>query len=142
MSEQPKTPQGPDLTQGIPASDVREGAMVSGHVDGKPVLIARVGQEFLAITNKCTHYSAPLAKGLLVGDTVRCPWHHACFSLRTGEPLRAPALDPVDCWTVEQKNGTLRVTGKAPAGPRPRPASPVAAKTTSRNPTAPIATRR
>jgi 3-phenylpropionate/trans-cinnamate dioxygenase ferredoxin reductase subunit len=123
MSEQPKTPQGPDLTQGIPASDVQEGAMVSGHVEGKPVLIARVGREYLAITNKCTHYSAPLAKGLLVGDTVRCPWHHACFSLRTGEPLRAPALDPVDCWTIEQKDGTLRVTGKAPARPRPRPSS-------------------
>ena len=113
MSEQPTTPEGPDLAQGIPASDVRDGAMVTGHVDGKPVLIARIGHEFLAITNKCTHYSGPLAQGVLVGDTVRCPWHHACFSLRTGQPLRAPALDPVDCWRIEQTGGTLRVTGKA-----------------------------
>src|SRR5438876_4563021 len=49
---------------------------------------------------------------MLVADTVRCPWHHACFSLRTGEALRAPALNPVSCWRVEHQDGKIYVREK------------------------------
>jgi apoptosis-inducing factor 3 len=94
---------GPDLKEGIAASSLADGAMLLGHADGEAVLVARRGAELFAIGATCTHYSGPLAEGLMVGDTVRCPWHHACFSLRTGEALRAPALNPVDCWRVEQR---------------------------------------
>src|SRR5262249_49105222 len=60
----------------------------------------------------CSHYHGPLAEGILVGDTVRCPWHHACFSLRTGEAVRAPAFSPIDCWSVEQRDDKVFVTTK------------------------------
>ena len=86
--------------------------MLLGHAHGEPVLLARRGDELFAIGAVCTHYGAPLADGLLVDDTVRCPWHHACFSLRTGEALRAPALDPVSCWRVEQRDGSVYVREK------------------------------
>ena len=89
------SPGGPDFKSGIPARDVPDGGMLLGHVDDEAVLLARRGDEFFAVGAHCTHYHGPLAEGLVVGDTVRCPWHHACFSLRTGEALRAPALDPV-----------------------------------------------
>jgi len=111
---------GADLSQGIPATSVAEGQMVGGHVDGKPVLVARAGGKLFAIGAKCTHYGGPLAKGLVVDDTVRCPWHHACFSLKTGEALHAPALNPVDCWTVAERDGNAFVTGKATPAPRPK----------------------
>lgn len=59
--------------------------MLQGHTKGKPILVARRGDGYFAIGAMCTHYGAPLAIGIIVDDTVRCPWHHACFSLRTGE---------------------------------------------------------
>jgi len=104
---------GPDFTQGIEASQLGEGAMLLGYANGEAVLLARRGPEIFAIGAVCTHYNGPLAEGLLVDDTVRCPWHHACFSLRTGEALRAPALNPVACWKVEQANGRIFVREKA-----------------------------
>src|SRR6185437_9850420 len=63
----------------------------------------------------CTHYHGPLGEGLLVDGTVRCPWHHACFDLRTGEAVRAPALSPLDCWSVQQRDGKIFVAEKKPA---------------------------
>src|SRR5262245_58354848 len=103
---------GPDLAQGIPADDLPDGHMLLGHVGDEAVLLARRGGQIFAIGATCTHYGGPLAEGLMVADTVRCPWHHACFSLRTGEALHAPALSPVACWSVEQRDGRISVQGK------------------------------
>ena len=104
-----QSPAGPDLAAGIPASSVIEGAMLLGHVSGEPVIVARTDGTLHAIGATCTHYGGPLAAGIIVGDTVRCPWHHACFSLRTGEALRAPALDRVPCFRVEENDDTIFV---------------------------------
>jgi NADPH-dependent 2,4-dienoyl-CoA reductase/sulfur reductase-like enzyme/nitrite reductase/ring-hydroxylating ferredoxin subunit len=114
---------GPDLKEGINIDDLADGAMLGGHAEGEAVLLARRGREIYAIGGTCTHYSAPLADGLVVGNTVRCPWHHACFDLRTGEAVRAPALSSVPLWTVERRGGKVFVTGKADA-PKPRPLPP------------------
>jgi len=108
MTEEKTKLAGPDLAQGVEFSTIRDGTMLLGHAQGEPVLLARRGDELFAIGAICTHYGAPLERGLLVGDTVRCPWHYACFSLRTGEALRAPALDPVSRWRVEQLRDPTR----------------------------------
>src|SRR5436190_4113650 len=99
----------PDFRNGFPLRDLPDGAIVAGRVDGDEAILARRGDAFFAVGAYCTHYHGPLADGLLVGDTVRCPWHHACFSLRTGEAVRAPALDPITCWRVERVGETLFV---------------------------------
>ena len=104
-------PKGPDLTQGIPLAELPDGGMIGGHVGEDAVLIARRGDELYAIGATCSHYGGPLAEGLVVGDTVRCPWHHACFSLRTGEAA-APAFNPMPCWRVEKRDGKAFVRGK------------------------------
>ena len=116
---------GPDLAGGIPASDLRDGAMLLGHAAGKAVLLVRRGKEVFAVSATCTHYGGPLADGLLDGETVHCPWHHARFHLRTGE-AQAPALRPVACWDVETRGDRLVVLGKKPRAtpPRTTPAHP------------------
>ena len=108
---------GPDLTLGISAGALQPGAMLLGHALGEPVLLARVDDDYLAIGSTCTHYGGPLAEGVMDGDTVRCPWHHACFSLRTGEALRAPALSPVACWSVERRGDQVVVARKIERDP-------------------------
>ena len=112
MSEQEKKLDGPDFARGVPLGDLAEGSMIVGQVAGEAVLLARTGGALFAIGAECTHYHGPLVEGMLVADTVRCPWHHACFSLRNGEALRAPALDPVACWRVEQQDGKIYVRDK------------------------------
>jgi NADPH-dependent 2,4-dienoyl-CoA reductase/sulfur reductase-like enzyme/nitrite reductase/ring-hydroxylating ferredoxin subunit len=117
--------QGPDLLHdGVALDDLADGVMLLGHAAGKSVLIVRTGTGFLAASAKCTHYGGPLDKGLLVGDTVHCPWHHACFNLRTGEALRPPALNPLASWKVELRDGRAYVTDRhkpAPLAPAVRP---------------------
>jgi apoptosis-inducing factor 3 len=112
MSEEEAKPTGPDFAQGIAVADLADGGMIQGHVAGEAVLLAHTAGGRFAIGAECSHYHGPLPEGVLVADTVRCPWHHACFSLRTGEALRAPALNPVSCWRVEQRDGKIYVREK------------------------------
>src|SRR5438105_12285799 len=103
---------GPDLRNGIPEGDLADGAMLVGRVGEEAVLLARRVSEVFAIGAACTHYGGPLGEGLMVEDTVRCPWHHACFSLRTGEAVAAPALTATSCWRVERRDGRIFVGDK------------------------------
>ncbi|MGZ3350805.1 MAG: FAD-dependent oxidoreductase, partial [Xanthobacteraceae bacterium] len=112
MNAEPSKPTGPDFAQGIPLDDLEDGDMIGGHVGEDAVLLARNGDEFFAIGSTCSHYGGPLADGLMVGDTVRCPWHHARFSLRTGEAIGAPAFNPVPCWRVQKRDGKVLVGEK------------------------------
>jgi NADPH-dependent 2,4-dienoyl-CoA reductase/sulfur reductase-like enzyme/nitrite reductase/ring-hydroxylating ferredoxin subunit len=107
MAQDKAKPTGPDLVQGIASADLADGGKLVGHVGGDEVLLVRRGTEIFAVGAHCTHYHGPLVDGLVVEDTVRCPWHHACFDLRTGEALRAPALSPVARYPVEQRDGKI-----------------------------------
>jgi NADPH-dependent 2,4-dienoyl-CoA reductase/sulfur reductase-like enzyme/nitrite reductase/ring-hydroxylating ferredoxin subunit len=125
MEDSPKR----DLRAGIPLRELPDAAMLVGQVDGDDALLVRRGEEFFAVGAHCSHYHGPLAEGLVAGDTVHCPWHHACFNLRTGEALHAPALDPIACWRVERVGDTVFV--------RERVAAPAERRATARIPGAP-----
>jgi NADPH-dependent 2,4-dienoyl-CoA reductase/sulfur reductase-like enzyme/nitrite reductase/ring-hydroxylating ferredoxin subunit len=127
MSDQAK-PNGPDLTKGVPAADVVEGGMLAGQVGEEAVLVARVDGVLHAVSAFCTHYQGPLADGLIKDGVVRCPWHHACFSLKTGEAVGAPAIDPLACYMVEEADGRIIVKGKKAAAPEKKMAAPDAIK--------------
>ena len=112
------TAQGPDLTRGVALTDFVDGKLL-GHVGDEEVLLVQSGDEIFAVGAHCTHYHGPLAEGLVAGESVRCPWHHACFDLRTGEAVRAPALSPIACWNVEWRDGRVVVKDKREQ-PKPR----------------------
>jgi NADPH-dependent 2,4-dienoyl-CoA reductase/sulfur reductase-like enzyme/nitrite reductase/ring-hydroxylating ferredoxin subunit len=119
MDQDQANPSGPDLRQGVSLAELADNGKLVGHVGDDQVLLVRRGAEVFAVGAHCTHYHAPLVDGLVVGDTVRCAWHHACFDLHTGEALQAPALSPLACWSVELREGTVFVREKRDQ-PKPR----------------------
>jgi NADPH-dependent 2,4-dienoyl-CoA reductase/sulfur reductase-like enzyme/nitrite reductase/ring-hydroxylating ferredoxin subunit len=119
MAEENAKPTGPDFTKGIALATLPEDGMLVGHVGEEEVLLVRSNADIFALAAHCTHYHGPLVDGLVVDGTVRCPWHHACFDLRSGEALHAPAFEPLTCWRVEQRDGSVFVRERLPK-PRPK----------------------
>src|ERR1700687_6087223 len=124
MADEHAPPSGPDLTLGIELSEFT-GETLLGHVGEEDILLVRSGSDIFAIDAPCSHYHGPRVEGLVVGESIRCPWHHACFDLRTGEAARAPALSPLTVWQVEhdgdhifvrQKRAQPKPGGKGPTG--------------------------
>lgn len=109
MAHEQGEAQGPDFREGVLVDDVRDVLPLLGNAGGEPVVLARSGGNFFAVGATCTHYGGPLAEGIVTDGTLRCPWHHACFDLRTGEAVRAPAFAPVASYHVEVRAGRVRV---------------------------------
>jgi NADPH-dependent 2,4-dienoyl-CoA reductase/sulfur reductase-like enzyme/nitrite reductase/ring-hydroxylating ferredoxin subunit len=122
MADEQAPPAGPDLILGVELSEFT-GETLLGHVGEEDVLLVRSGSDIFAIDAHCSHYHGPLAEGLVVSEGIRCPWHHACFDLRTGEAVRAPALNPLAVWRVEQHGNRIVVRQKRPQS-KPRGITP------------------
>ncbi|XP_073421770.1 apoptosis-inducing factor 3-like isoform X3 [Dendrobates tinctorius] len=87
--------------------DMKDGEMREFQVQGQSILLVRNNGVFSAVGNKCSHYGAPLSKGVLVGDRVRCPWHGACFNVKNGDIEEFPGLDSLPCFKVKVENGSV-----------------------------------
>jgi NADPH-dependent 2,4-dienoyl-CoA reductase/sulfur reductase-like enzyme/nitrite reductase/ring-hydroxylating ferredoxin subunit len=109
MGEDNQPSRGADLKIGIPGTQVTEGRSIAGHVGDDAVIVTRSNGRCFATGATCSHWHGPLAEGIVVDGTVRCPWHHAAFRLDNGEAVRPPALDSLPCWQVEELNGVIRV---------------------------------
>ena len=109
-----------DLTAGVPSAELKDGGMVAGTIGDEQALLVRDGGVVYAVGGTCTHYGAPLGDGAIIDGAIRCPWHHACFDIRTGVVLRAPALSPLARWTVEQRGDRFFPGDAIPSSP-PRP---------------------
>ena len=114
---------GPDLQAGVRMSELADGALIAGHVGDDSVVLVRKGDELFALDAFCTHYHGPLAEGLLVGETIRCPWHHACFDLRSGSAVGAPAMRPLRVYSTVRDGEVVRVVAAAPKVESPQPAA-------------------
>jgi NADPH-dependent 2,4-dienoyl-CoA reductase/sulfur reductase-like enzyme/nitrite reductase/ring-hydroxylating ferredoxin subunit len=82
-----------DLTQWIEVAEASVGGILAGVVGEDRVFVWRDENRLKAYGANCPHLGAPLNEGIVVGVTIRCPWHHACFHLATGEAAAAPAFD-------------------------------------------------
>jgi NADPH-dependent 2,4-dienoyl-CoA reductase/sulfur reductase-like enzyme/nitrite reductase/ring-hydroxylating ferredoxin subunit len=127
MSEQ-EPASGPDFGAGILISEIGDGGTIAGHAGGEAVLLTRRGEHYFAVSGACTHYGAALAGGLIEGDQVHCPWHHACFNLLSGEAVAAPAFQALKAFDVEVEADRLFVrrarSHQPPKAPRPRKDDP------------------
>jgi NADPH-dependent 2,4-dienoyl-CoA reductase/sulfur reductase-like enzyme/nitrite reductase/ring-hydroxylating ferredoxin subunit len=126
VSQEQSQTTGPDFAAGVARDELTDGKLL-GHVGDQAVLLVDSGGALFAIDAHCTHYGGPLAEGLVAGETIRCPWHHACFSLRSGEALHAPAINPLSAWDVEETDGRIFVREKRPTPKRAtksRPSAP------------------
>lgn len=108
-----------DFSQGVALDQLPDAAIVAGHIGDDELLLIRRGDAVFAVGAHCTHYHGPLAQGLVVGDTIRCPLHHACFGLRSGEAVAAPAFDAIPTWRVETVGDRIFVREKLVPPPQP-----------------------
>merc|ERR1712093_530774 len=127
-----QSPRNPKLTQalsttsrtmaqeyklkGLASLDLKPGEKreveVEGIEDGK-VLLCNVGGKVSALGSKCTHYGAPMVKGVLTGDgRITCPRHGACFNASNGDIENAPAIDALPSFKLQEKDGSVYITGE------------------------------
>jgi len=110
-----------DLVRGVAVADIPDGGLLGGTVGGEAVMLARwtddAGRvQISALDATCTHNGAALPNGIRTGNRVHCPFHHACFDLRTGEAELQPAYLPLRQWHVRVADGIAHVSAAAPAG--------------------------
>ncbi|XP_076591782.1 apoptosis inducing factor mitochondria associated 4 [Chaetodon auriga] len=91
-------------------TDLKDGQMKEVTVGEQKVLLVRTHGQYSAVGSQCSHYNAPLAKGALVGNRVRCPFHGACFNIRTGDIEEYPGLDSLPSYKVRVEDGKVYVT--------------------------------
>jgi nitrite reductase/ring-hydroxylating ferredoxin subunit len=93
------------------ASEIGIGGMKAVEPNGVPILIAHVGERFLAVGNVCTHARSRLSDGYLDENecTVECATHNAVFSLLTGAALEFPADEPLPTYPVAVIDGDIHV---------------------------------
>ena len=102
---------GPDLEQGVAEAEIVQGKPLLGHAKGEPVLLIREGDRLYATGATCSHYGGPLAEGIQVDGTLRCPWHQWEYDIRTGKSWCDPRSVRVRNFPVTIEPGARLVEG-------------------------------
>jgi 3-phenylpropionate/trans-cinnamate dioxygenase ferredoxin subunit len=91
--------------------DVEPGTVRRFDVGARAIAVARVGDEFYAIGDTCSHADFSLSEGEVDVDerTIECALHGSMFSLADGTPLTLPATMPVPVYTVEVNGDDVMV---------------------------------
>lgn len=92
----------PELVRLCRVGDLGTGSARRFDVEGHRIALVRVGDDFYAIGDRCSHADYSLAEGEVFDDDLEleCPKHGSTFSLLTGEPASLPATRPVPVYQV------------------------------------------
>lgn len=93
-------------------SEIKENELQTFDLGDSKVLIVKQNGKISALGTKCTHYGAPLVTGALGDGRIRCPWHGACFDLKSGDIEDFPGLDSIPCYNVRVEKGQVFVRAK------------------------------
>lgn len=99
VSKQPEE----DYVEGVVCkeTDINENEMKQFQLsDAGKVLLVKQHGKLTALGTKCTHYGALLSTGVLSEGRIRCPWHGACFNIKTGDIEDFPGQDSLPCYQV------------------------------------------
>jgi nitrite reductase/ring-hydroxylating ferredoxin subunit/uncharacterized membrane protein len=102
----------PGQTITIEAADqMKSGQMRLLHWNGRRIVLARTAENaFAAFDDHCTHRGGPLADGVLICNTVQCPWHGSQFNVTTGQVQAGPAEKPINTYKAELRDGQVQLT--------------------------------
>jgi NAD(P)H-dependent nitrite reductase small subunit len=78
-------------------------------VEGKSIALFKLGEEFYAIDDTCTHAGGPLSEGNIEGDEIECPWHGAHFNIRSGKVTLDPADEDVNTYDVRLSGDVIEI---------------------------------
>ena len=97
------------------AGDVDDDEVKQVVVGGHPIGLYKVGGEFFAVDDVCTHAFAVLSEGYLEEHTIECPLHQGCFDIRTGKALNAPVTVDITSYPVKVEGDDVLVEFEAKA---------------------------
>src|SRR5579859_2123853 len=103
-----------DFEKGVELSKVPAEGLIKGCFRGQPVVLTQQRGKYYALSGKCTHMDGPLNEGIVVDGEVHCPWHHARFSVETGEAVAAPAFEALTRFETTVLGGRVFVVGRDP----------------------------
>uniref|UniRef100_A0A7C2P4P6 DUF59 domain-containing protein n=1 Tax=Schlesneria paludicola TaxID=360056 RepID=A0A7C2P4P6_9PLAN len=106
--------------------ELQPGGRKSILIDDTPALLLRIGDQYFAVEDVCSHDGQPLTDGPVTGFEITCPRHGARFDVRTGRPTRMPATEAIPAYAVELRGDGI-YAGPAEAG-NPGAASIAAAR--------------
>lgn len=89
------------------AGDLAEGETMRVEVAGTVAVVARLGDNYYAFQEFCTHRFGPLSEGAFEDGQVRCPWHNSCFDIRSGAVTNGPAKLPIKVYEVRVEDDRL-----------------------------------
>ena len=81
-------------------NDLQNGQMQQIAVEDSQILLSKINDKFYATGAFCSHNGAPLAKGVLCGEKIICPWHNACFNAIAGQQEEPPGLDSLSTFAT------------------------------------------
>src|SRR3989338_825886 len=90
-------------------SEIKEGLPRKIQVNGKPISVAKSGEQFYAFDDVCTHEYCSLSDGFVEGQTIECPCHCSKFDMTTGEVLNLPAPRPIKVYPLKIEGDCILV---------------------------------